>query len=344
MLADLNHAGGHCFTAPTPDDMPLGDDVQNGNRSSLRVFEDGRELGPAHSLHDDVFKLGRGRFSHWGRWLMLSTSDGSDPRSNGRRYAVVYSASDDPRLAMLTACQNIDYENLGLEQRYHWGERAFNALVPDVRLSEYGRSMFRDREFLADYERFDRTNYRSFDRKYAMLQLLKLALRLEGEVAECGVFRGASAYMMAKAMTQAGRTKRLHLFDSFAGVSEPDPGVDGSYWQRGYMACGLDEVAVSLQSYSDRIVFHPGWIPERFAEVDDKRFCFVHIDVDLHQPTHDCLEFFHPRMAAGGIVICDDYGFDTCPGARKAMDDFASARNLTIVHLPTGQGVIFVGR
>jgi O-methyltransferase len=145
-------------------------------------------------------------------------------------------------------------------------------------------------------------------------------------------------------MTLAGRQKRLHLFDSFAGVSEPDVQVDGSYWQRGYMACGLDEVAVNLQTHGTRVVFHPGWVPEKFVEVADNRFCFVHIDVDLYQPTKDSLEFFFPRMTPGGIIICDDYGFMTCPGARKAMDDFASAQKQTIVHLPTGQGVIFVGR
>lgn len=341
VLSSINHAGNFCYTSPAPPDCPSGDDVQNGQRSTLRLFEDGIELGPGHSMHDEIFKDGDGRFSHWGQWLMFSSSDGSDPRSNGRTYSAMYSLKDEPRIAMLVAAQNIDYDRLGSELKYLWGERVFNALVPDVRVSEFGRTMFHDREFLADYERFDRVNYRSFDRKFALLQLLNLVMPLAGDIAECGVFRGASAYMMAKAAL--GTMKRLHLFDSFSGVSEPNPSLDGSYWKKGYMACGLDDVAVNLQSFAD-VIFHPGWIPEKFPAVDDKRFCFVHLDVDLHQPTHDSLEFFFPRMVNGGIIVCDDYGFETCPGARKAMDDFAAAHNQKIVHLPTGQGVIFIGR
>jgi hypothetical protein len=56
--------------------------------SSLVMFEDGEPLGPPHSAHTDVRLLGGGRFSHWGARLYFSTSDGSDPRNNGRCYEV----------------------------------------------------------------------------------------------------------------------------------------------------------------------------------------------------------------------------------------------------------------
>ncbi len=56
--------------------------------SSLRLFEDDRELGPPRAVHADIRNLGAGRFSHWGRDLRFSASDNSDPRSNGRAYAV----------------------------------------------------------------------------------------------------------------------------------------------------------------------------------------------------------------------------------------------------------------
>ena len=41
---------------------------------------------------------------------------------------------------------------------------------------------------------------------------------------------------------------------------------------------------------------YKGWIPERFDEVKDRTFSFVHIDVELYQPTYDSLEFFFPRL------------------------------------------------
>ena len=94
----------------------------------------------------------------------------------------------------------------------------------------------------------------------------------------------------------------------------------------------------------DGIHFYRGWIPERFAEVADRRFAFVHIDVDLYQPTLDSVAFFYQRLVPGGIIVCDDYGFTTCPGATRAMDEFMADKPEHIVHLPTGQGVIFRGR
>jgi len=57
----------------------------------LRVFEDGKELGPSESLHEDIRKIGMGRYSHWkstdgSMAVYFSTSDNSDPNSNGRVY------------------------------------------------------------------------------------------------------------------------------------------------------------------------------------------------------------------------------------------------------------------
>lgn len=67
----------------------------------------------------------------------------------------------------------------------------------------------------------------------------------------------------------------------------------------------------------------------------------IHIDVDLYQPTLDSIEFFWDKLNVGGVLVCDDYGFETCPGAKKAMDDFFSKKNMSVIHLPTGQGVVF---
>ena len=45
---------------------------------------------------------------------------------------------------------------------------------------------------------------------------------------------------------------------------------------------------------------------------------FVHLDVDLYEPTRACLDYFLPRLSPGGFVICDDYGAPTFPGAARA--------------------------
>ena len=61
-------------------------------RSKLRIFENGKELGAAHSVHTDISNLGGGRFSHWGGSdgtamnLYFSASDNTNPKTNGRIY------------------------------------------------------------------------------------------------------------------------------------------------------------------------------------------------------------------------------------------------------------------
>ena len=52
------------------------------------VLEDGRPLGPAHAVHATIREQGRGAFSHWLDQVYFSSSDGSDPRSNGREYVI----------------------------------------------------------------------------------------------------------------------------------------------------------------------------------------------------------------------------------------------------------------
>jgi hypothetical protein len=76
---------GHCYTYPLGPRYP-GDGVPGGPASTLRLYEDGKELGPAHAPHVDVREKGNGHYSHWVTGLWFSTSDNSDPRTNGRKY------------------------------------------------------------------------------------------------------------------------------------------------------------------------------------------------------------------------------------------------------------------
>lgn len=84
----LSADAGHCVLWRCPDGMPSGD-AGGQQASPTLVLEDGLVLGPGHAQHDDIRRLGRGRYSHWGRQLYLSASDNSDPRDNGRIYTVV---------------------------------------------------------------------------------------------------------------------------------------------------------------------------------------------------------------------------------------------------------------
>ncbi len=221
--------------------------------------------------------------------------------------------------------------------RYFLAEKLTHAIYPAYVFSEYGREFLRDTSFKARYESLEGTsNYRSLDRKYVLDQLVQLACLVDGDTAECGVLRGTSSLFLCERIANSG--KEHHVFDSFEGLSEPTAG-DGSYWTKGDLAVDEAAVRANLAAF-DFVRYHRGWIPERFEDVADRRFSFVHVDVDLEQPTLDSIAFFYPRLSSGGILLCDDYGFSTCPGAKRAMDEFMADKPESVVHLPTGQGFV----
>lgn len=179
------------------------------------------------------------------------------------------------------------------------------------------------------------------------------ALGIEGARAECGVFQGASALLLCR----AARTKDaahtgegLHLIDSFAGLSEPVevdsfsiPRSGGSAQRQrlpqGTFTATFEQARLSMKDFPG-VAMHRGWIPEVFAQLPEGRWSFVHIDVDLYEPTYASLEYFYPRLSHGGVMICDDYGAPLFPGAYRAWNRFCDERQLPFAVLDTGQSVI----
>jgi hypothetical protein len=213
--------------------------------------------------------------------------------------------------------------------------RVARVLLPDYVVTETGKSWFHDRRFLADYDRLVPHSRRSADRKYFLRSVLRLADGLPGDTAECGVWTGSSSWFIVDHF--AGQGKVHHGFDSFEGLSRPSP-KDGSYWHSGDLETAEEVARSTLQGFD--AVLYRGWIPERFSEVASRTFCFVHVDVDLYEPTRDAIEFFYPRMVPGGVMLFDDYGFRTCPGATAAVDEFIAGRPEPVVAVPTGQAFL----
>lgn len=84
------------FVVKMPQFEALSDRIGDERRSPFVIFEDGQPLGPPHSLHDDIVKLGGGRFSHWtGEGFIFSTSDNYTPRGSGRRFWIVDTTKKD---------------------------------------------------------------------------------------------------------------------------------------------------------------------------------------------------------------------------------------------------------
>jgi O-methyltransferase len=179
------------------------------------------------------------------------------------------------------------------------------------------------------------------DRRWMIYQLARLTSAVAGDTAECGAFKGAGSHLICLANRHSALEKTHHVFDSFEGLSQPNE-LDGRHWKQGDLACGLDLVKRNLAQFP-RVEYHKGWIPERFGAVSERRFSFLHIDVDLYEPTRDSIRFFYERMSPGGIILCDDYGFSTCPGATQALEEFLQDKPERVISLSGGGGFLIRG-
>jgi predicted O-methyltransferase YrrM len=109
----------------------------------------------------------------------------------------------------------------------------------------------------------------------------------------------------------------------------------------GFEDTTIDTVRSYLSGFYN-VQLYEGIVQEQSSNVNDCRFSMVHIDVDIYAPYVYCLEFFSDRLVRGGIIVLDDYGFLTCPGAKRAADEFmlSRGRDFRMIHLLTGQAVI----
>ncbi len=88
LMPPFRSEGVACWIARLPTHFhALTDSNEEPHRSRLRLFENGRELGPAHAVHDTIRRRGGGSYSFWVDILYFSTSDNTDPNTNGRSYS-----------------------------------------------------------------------------------------------------------------------------------------------------------------------------------------------------------------------------------------------------------------
>lgn len=224
--------------------------------------------------------------------------------------------------------------NMNLLSRYCLGE---------YRLTWPHMDWWSDKEFNGYLEKFEEKDGFNTHRRWMLCQLIRLVEDVPGDTAECGVYKGASSWLICDAISRQNKYSRIHhMFDSYEGLSAPES-VDGEYWSKGDLSCSEAFVLERLSDFSHMIESHKGWIPEKFEEVNDRQFCFVHVDVDLYAPTRDSIRFFYDRISPGGIFVCDDYGFSTCPGATRAVDEFLSDKPEKMIALDAGGGFFIKG-
>jgi O-methyltransferase len=230
--------------------------------------------------------------------------------------------------------------------RYHLAERVARRLHPEALLADWRKLWVSDTDLRDLWERLHGTShYRGLERLQNLATFAAFVRDLPGDTAECGVYTGASSTVILQTLQEAGTREPWHHYgiDSFAGLSEPVPD-DGSHWTVGDLAVGRNHAERNLAPFAGRFTLVEGWIPEVLEILPETGYRLVHVDVDLFEPTAASLSYFLDRVVDGGVVICDDYGFSTCPGAYRAVNEAVAARtDVRLLHLSSGQAVIVKG-
>ncbi len=177
--------------------------------------------------------------------------------------------------------------------------------------------------------RGERESLLSGNEAFTLYSLAAAQRAIGGVMAEVGVFQGCSA----KLISLAGQPSELHLFDTFEGLPEPDPD-ERRAMRKGHYAASLDAVRSYLGDQPN-LVFHKGLFTGRDVACTDRKFSFVHLDVDLKEGTRACLEFFYPRMQPGGVIVSHDYSY--LDGVREAFAEFLLDRSERVIELPSSQ-------
>lgn len=168
-------------------------------------------------------------------------------------------------------------------------------------------------------EAYDRVRHNTLVDVYRCFELWQLVERgkhVQGDILEVGVWRGGTGGLMAKAAQLFSPGTRVFLADTFTGVVKA--GVKDTNYKGGEHAdTSVDTVQELMRDLGvDNTSLLIGIYPEGIdrSPMKDRRIKLCHIDVDTYDSAEAIFNDVWPRMAVGGVVVFDDYGFWGCEG------------------------------
>lgn len=189
----------------------------------------------------------------------------------------------------------------------------------------------------------------SFDRRLSLINAIDYILenKINGDIVECGVWKGGSMLLAAKRMFQNNcLDKKFYLYDTYNGMSEPtanDIQYDGKDAnellklnkkdENNMMWCyaPIEHVKNLMKESNypfDKFLFVKGKVEDTIPQTIPDKISLLRLDTDFYESTKHELEHLFPLLSPGGILIIDDYGH--WQGARKAVDNYFSMNNIPI--------------
>lgn len=169
------------------------------------------------------------------------------------------------------------------------------------------------------------------------------AQHLPGAFVECGVNRGFLSSAICSFYNWNEAERDFFLFDTFNGIDEslvvPEEISRGNlpHFRNNYTEC-YDLVKDNFSEF-ERIHIVRGSVPSTLATVDIPQVAFLSIDMNNVTPEIAAVNFFWDRLVPGAVVVLDDYGFVGYEVQKREHDRFAREHNISILSLPTGQGM-----
>jgi len=157
---------------------------------------------------------------------------------------------------------------------------------------------------------------------------------IPGAFAEAGVFRGD----LSKIIHYLAPERVLYLFDTFEGfperyLTDRDTRYDAT----------SPEIVFRTIGDKHNINIKKGLVPDTYKGLENEKFAFVMIDLDLYEPTAASLDFFYPRLSKGGYLFVHDYNNREWSGVARAVDKFLKKNvECNIVDLPDAMGSIVI--
>lgn len=211
--------------------------------------------------------------------------------------------------------------------------------------TEHNCDFMQDQLFLESYGLGERTgSWRGAKphwRAYVCCWAAEKAKTLEGDFVECGVNKGGYALTVMNYTGFRNLEKRFYLLDTFSGfVDKYITDEERKLGRRAgtkFEECHEDVVR-TFKGWNAVIV--RGAVPETLPLVESKKVCYLSIDMNCVIPEIAAAEFFWDKLVSGAVMVLDDYGWAGHHLQKRAFDRFASDRRVSVLSLPTGQGLV----
>jgi O-methyltransferase len=170
--------------------------------------------------------------------------------------------------------------------------------------------------------------------------LVEESKKSQGAFLEVGTWRGGSGAIIASHAQQLGLTEKVYLCDTFKGVVKTGE-KDSSYYGGEHADTSYSTVSALMKKLNlKNVEILEGVFPdETGVHIEDEVFRFCHIDVDVYLSAKEIIEWVWPRLSNGGIVVFDDYGFKTCDGITRFVNEESKSLDRRFVYNLNGHSI-----